>query len=200
MMQSAQQMPPEARNWAMQQAGQAMMNSAQPPPAAGQPGQPQQPPQQQVPSNQAPWWMKYAAKALGAVGGLIAIGLGAFNCVTVTPLYLLAGIWQIMAGFLVTVLEAPFLCMFIDFVQNLSKKMENASAFFKGGLYIAIAIPAVLMCQTASIIIGSGLIFSAGVLNGLMALGKKASREEMLGNAASDKVPIVVDPQPMATS
>ena len=52
----------------------------------------------------------------------------------VTPRVLLCGS---MAGFLVTVLEAPFLCMFIDFVQNLSKKMENASAFFKGGLYIA---------------------------------------------------------------
>ena len=30
------------------------------------------------------------------------------------------------------------------------------------------------MCQTASIIIGSGLIFTAGVLYGLMALGKKS--------------------------
>ena len=42
-----------------------------------------------------------------------------------------------MAGFVVTVLEAPFLCMFIDFVQTISKKMENASSFFKGGVYIA---------------------------------------------------------------
>ena len=41
-----------------------------------------------------------------------------------------------VAGFLVTVLEAPFLCMFIDFVQTISKKMENSSAFFKGGLYV----------------------------------------------------------------
>ena len=51
-----------------------MMNSAQPPPpAGGQPGQPQQPQQQQQQQdnpNQAPWWMKYAAKGLGTIGGL----------------------------------------------------------------------------------------------------------------------------------
>ena len=41
-----------------------------------------------------------------------------------------------LAGFLVTILEAPFLCMFIDFVQTISKKMENSSAYFKGALYV----------------------------------------------------------------
>ncbi|XP_037080606.1 calcium channel flower-like isoform X2 [Pollicipes pollicipes] len=174
-----------------------MMNSAQPPPPQQQ--QQQQPAPDAAAAPQAPWWMKYASKGVGAIGGLIAIGLGAFNCFTLTPLYLVAGIWQMMAGFVVTVLEAPFLCMFIDFVQTASKKMDTLSPFFKGGLYIGLAIPAVLMCGTASIIIGSGLIFVAGVLNGLMALGRKASRKEMMDNAA-DKNPIVNEAQPMATS
>jgi len=168
-----------------------MMNSAQPP------QQQQQPLQEEAPANQAPWWMKYATKAVGAIGGLVAIGLGAFNCFTLTPLCLVAGIWQMLAGFLVTLLEAPFLCMFLDFVQTIAKKMDSISLFVKAGLYIAIAIPPVFMCDSASVIIGSGLIFTAGVLSGLMALGKKASRKEMLDNAASDKAPIVNSAVPM---
>ena len=51
-------------------------------------------------------------------------------------LTLSAPICDRLAGFLVTIWEAPFLCMFIDFVQTISKKMENSSAYFKGALYV----------------------------------------------------------------
>jgi hypothetical protein len=38
-------------------------------------------------------------------------------------------------------------------------------------------------CQELQSIFGSGLIFTTGVINGLMSLGRKASQQEMMSNA-----------------
>lgn len=37
----------------------------------------------------------------------------------------------------------------------------------------SIAIPAIILCPSLSSIFGSGLIFTTGILYGMMALGKK---------------------------
>lgn len=156
-----------------------------------------------VPLQNAPWWLKYAAKGLGTIAGVLAMGLGAFNCITVTPKCLVAGILQMIAGFLVTVFEAPYLCMFLDFVQKISGYLDNKPLYMKGGFFVLLAIPPVLLCGgNASVIIGSGLIFVSGVLYGLMGLGKKASREEMERAAAAnnDRSPIIGQAQPMGTA
>ncbi|KAG8230936.1 hypothetical protein J437_LFUL002969 [Ladona fulva] len=146
----------------------------------------QRPGQDAAQKDDVPWWMKYAGRGLGTVGGLLAIGLGVSMCFGIVLAdvgCLLGGIWQMIAGFLVVVVEAPCCCMFIDFVQNISDWVERKPYFYRGAFYCGIALPSVFMCFGFSSIIGSGLIFATGVIYGMMSLGKKGTREDMASAA-----------------
>ncbi|GLV48619.1 flower [Carabus blaptoides fortunei] len=137
------------------------------------------------------WWLKYAGRGLGTVGSFIAIFLGVWNCVSVLLGHigcLVSGMWQMVAGFLVIVCEAPCCCLFVDFVQNLSEWVDKRPYWNRAVAYVVLAIPAIILCPSMSSIFGSGLIFTTGVLYGMMALGRKATAEEMVASATTDSV------------
>lgn len=159
----------------------------------------QRPNQDLVSKDEVPWWLKYTGRGLGTVGSGVAMLLGFWNCIGIllgNVECLLSGVWQILAGFVVIVIEAPCCCLFIDFVQNISDSVEKRPYWNRAALYMCIAVPAVILCPGIGSVFGSGLIFATGVLYGIMALGKKASAEEMRANAAQ----LVDNAQPMATS
>uniref|UniRef100_A0A2P2HWS1 Calcium channel flower n=1 Tax=Hirondellea gigas TaxID=1518452 RepID=A0A2P2HWS1_9CRUS len=137
------------------------------------------------PDGESPWWLKYGARGVGTAGGLIAMGLGFLNCLTLSAYCLGAGIYQLLAGFVVVSAEAPCCCMFIDFVQLYSKFVEDRPPWQKAALYCGLAIPGICLCPNLSIFFGSGFIFLTGVLYGMMALGKKGSRNDMIAAAQS---------------
>ncbi|KAF2893885.1 hypothetical protein ILUMI_12291 [Ignelater luminosus] len=149
------------------------------------------PGQDVVPKDDVPWWMRYGGRAVGTIGGFIAIFLGVFNCTSIITAdlgCLISGIWQILAGFIAICTEAPCCCMFVDYVQNLSDWVEKRPYWNRAVAYVVLAIPAIVLCPTLSSIFGSGLIFLTGVIYGMMALGKKASVEEMRSTAAAAEV------------
>ncbi|XP_075991850.1 calcium channel flower isoform X1 [Anticarsia gemmatalis] len=136
-----------------------------------------------------PWWMRYAGRGVGTVGGFIAIITGLINCISIVVLNvtcLIAGIWQMLAGFIVIVCEAPCCCFFIDYVQTLSDKVETRPYWNKAALYIGLSVVPFFMCfLSMSTWFGSGLIFATGIIYGMMALGKKASIDDMRTSAAN---------------
>ncbi|XP_032530032.1 calcium channel flower isoform X2 [Danaus plexippus] len=140
-----------------------------------------------------PWWMRYAGRGLGTVGSAIAIFLGLLNCITILPFNVLcipAGVWQMLAGFIVMVCEAPCCCFFIDYIQVLSDKVESRPYWQKGALYIGLALPPFFLCLlSVSTFLGSGLIFATGVVYGMMGVGKKGSRDDMAAMAAGGSTP-----------
>ncbi|XP_022820509.1 calcium channel flower isoform X2 [Spodoptera litura] len=140
-----------------------------------------------------PWWMRYAGRGVGTVGGFIAIILGLLNCISIVLLdvgCLIAGIWQMLAGFIVIVCEAPCCCFFIDYVQTLSDKMETRPYWNKAACYVGLSVPPFFMCFISmSTWFGSGLIFATGIIYGMMALGKKGSRDDMAAMAAGGTTP-----------
>ncbi|CAL1261241.1 unnamed protein product [Larinioides sclopetarius] len=150
-----------------------------PEPAAG-PGRPQQ-----TPSDDVPWWLKYGVKFLGSVAALAALALGAMACLTITPRCLLAGIVQMLCGVLVALIEAPFLCMFLDFAQIPSAYFDGKPPWLRGLLYIVISIIPVSLCAGISTLFGSGLIFVTGSLYGLTSLRRKAPVQDMRMQASS---------------
>ncbi|KAJ4442474.1 hypothetical protein ANN_04060 [Periplaneta americana] len=89
-----------------------------------------------------------------------------------------------VAGALVIVIEAPCCCLFIDFVQNFSDWVEKRPYWNRAALYCVIALPAIFLCPGLGSIFGSGLIFTTGVIYGLMALGRKGSRQDMAAMAS----------------
>lgn len=137
----------------------------------------------------APWYMKYAGKAAGIGGGLVAIFFGFWCCISLSPLCIVAGIWQICAGLFVVTLEAPFCCMFLDFVQKAVAKVDGRPTWQKALVYLVLAIPAIFLCTNMSTVVGSGCLFLVAVFYGLTSLGRKASREEMSAAAGTTAYP-----------
>ncbi|XP_053599865.1 calcium channel flower isoform X2 [Plodia interpunctella] len=145
-----------------------------------------------VQKDDVPWWMRYGGRGLGTVGSFFAILFGLLNCTGILYLNvqcLIAGIWQMLAGFLVIVCEAPCCCFFIDYVQTLSDKVDSRPYWNKAVLYCGLAVPPFLMCISVSTFLGSGVIFATGVIYGMMALGRKGSRDDMAAMAAGGTTP-----------
>lgn len=136
-----------------------------------------------------PWYMKYAGKAAGIGGGLVAIFFGFWCCLSLSPLCIIAGIWQICAGLFVVTLEAPFCCMFLDVVQKAVAKVDGRPTWQKALVYLVLAIPPISMCFSISTLIGSGFIFLAAVIYGMMVLGPKGSKADMAAAATEGEVP-----------
>ncbi|KAL2726625.1 calcium channel flower isoform X1 [Vespula squamosa] len=170
----------------------------------------QRPGQDPVAKDDIPWWMKYAGRGLGTIGGFIAIFLGVWNCATIllaSIICFLSGIWQMVAGFIVLMIEAPCCCMFIDFVQNLSDMVENKPYWNRAAAYCILALPPVFLCPGINSILGSGFIFATGIIYGLMSIGRKASWGEMRSAAMETQTPsssmqstLVENAQPMGYS
>ncbi|XP_015042830.1 calcium channel flower isoform X1 [Drosophila miranda] len=162
-----------------------------------------------------PWYLKYGSRLLGIVAAFFAILFGLWNVLSIITLSvscLVAGIIQMIAGFIVMVLEAPCCFVCIEQVNGIADKVDAKPMYFRAGLYCALAVPPIFMCFGLASLFGSGLIFATGAVYAMMALGKKASAEDMRaaaqqtgyggnGTAASttnDRAGIVNNAQPFS--
>ncbi|XP_018319623.1 calcium channel flower isoform X2 [Agrilus planipennis] len=137
-----------------------------------------------VEKDDVPWWLRYAGRGLGTVGGFIAMFFGVWMCLTVYAECLFGGIIQMVAGGITIGIEAPCCCLCIGFIQDLSDRIEKRPYWNKALAYVIMALPPIIMCPGLSSIFGSGLIFTTGVVYGMMALGRKGSREDMAAMAS----------------
>lgn len=146
------------------------------------------PGQDNVPRDDVPWHLKYGGRAAGIVGGFFAVLFGLYNCIGILlgdVGCLIGGILQIVAGFVVLAIEAPCCFIFIDYVQQAAEKADQRPYWNRAALYCIIAIPPVVLCLGLGSLFGCGLIFVTGMLYGMMALGKKASLEDMRAAATT---------------
>lgn len=137
-----------------------------------------------------PWYFKYGSRALGIVGAFFCVLFGLWNCLGIllaNVMCFISGIIQILIGFMVMAIEAPFCCMFIDHVQVLSAKIEEKPLYIKAAIFCVSAVIPVLLCLGLGSIFACGLVFASGVIYGMMGLGKKASREDMAAAATADQ-------------
>lgn len=70
----------------------------------------------------------------------VAIIFGLWNCFGILlgdVRCLLSGMWQMVAGFLVIVCEAPCCCMFVDSVQQVSEFVERKPHWQKAVGYMS---------------------------------------------------------------
>lgn len=134
------------------------------------------------------WWLKFLARGVGTVGGIVAMATGVVTCVSLHAICILAGVLQIFIGFVVTVFEAPCCCQFIDFADRIGKFSEKRPYWQKAVTYCILGLIPIISCFGLSTVFGSGLVFAAGAVYGLMAIGKKADRETMMAKAKGDDV------------
>jgi len=137
-----------------------------------------------------PWWMKYMCKTAAILSGCASMFFGAWNIMTIfgdTLLCMGAGVWQIAAGFIIIVIEAPFCCMFLSFVAAFAEMAEARPPWQKAVLYIVFAIPPWFLCISLPTIIGSLAVGATGFLYGTQMVGKKASSADMAAAAKGNE-------------
>nr|XP_008539592.1 PREDICTED: calcium channel flower homolog isoform X2 [Equus przewalskii] len=60
---------------------------------------------------------------------------GLFNCITIHPLNIAAGVWMILNAFILLLCEAPFCCQFVEFANTVSEKVDRLRSWQKAVFY-----------------------------------------------------------------
>jgi hypothetical protein len=160
-----------------------------------------------------PWWFNSIGRFFGILGGLAAIVLGTWSFVWHTmfidPRGIASDIVLVLAGSIALTVEAPCCCVACKCGAKLARCFESLKFWHKSALFVVLSIPAVAICQNHHSVIGGALLFVAAIAFGLLSLGKKASREEMIENAQQldnetrrnvDKIKLVFAEEKPATS
>uniref|UniRef100_A0A914VCW8 Calcium channel flower n=1 Tax=Plectus sambesii TaxID=2011161 RepID=A0A914VCW8_9BILA len=119
-----------------------------------------------------PWWVRYLAKGLGVVGGFVAVFFAILGFFTFDAGCIVAVLLQLVFGLLMVALEAPFCCMFVDFIEKIANFSESRGFWQKGLLYIALGLIPMVICFELNTFLGGALIIGSGAVYGFMALGK----------------------------
>ncbi|XP_016052052.1 PREDICTED: calcium channel flower homolog [Miniopterus natalensis] len=119
------------------------------------------------------WWYRWLCRLSGVLGAISCAISGFFNCITINPLNIAAGVWMIMNAFILLLCEAPFCCPFIEFANTVAAKADRLSSWQKAGFYCGMAIVPIITSLTLTTLLGNAIAFATGVLYGLSALGKK---------------------------
>jgi len=116
---------------------------------------------------------------VGTVAGILAMFFGLWELITISVTCMLIAVLMMLEGFVMVLLEAPCLCPFLDFAQLPSKYMENRPHWIRATIYLLFAAIPFLSCPGPTSFMGCGLIVITSGIYLLMALGKKASADEM---------------------
>lgn len=134
----------------------------------------------------APWLFSTLARGVSTVAGLLSIFFGFWAMIGFDFGCLLAGILLICEGLLVTLIESPCLCVFLDFALIPSRFYEGKPHWWKAVSYALFAVIPFFICQGFSTILSCCLLAAASACYLVLSLGKKASLEEMRAKAMSE--------------
>ncbi|XP_006062539.1 calcium channel flower homolog isoform X1 [Bubalus bubalis] len=98
---------------------------------------------------------------------------GLFNCITIHPLNIAAGVWMVMNASVLLLCEAPFCCQFMEFANAVAAKADRLRSWQKAVFYCGMAVVPIVISLTLTTLLGNAIAFATGVLYGLSALGKK---------------------------
>uniref|UniRef100_UPI00398F1C87 calcium channel flower homolog isoform X2 n=1 Tax=Pristiophorus japonicus TaxID=55135 RepID=UPI00398F1C87 len=119
------------------------------------------------------WWYRWLCRAAAVTGGVSCAIAGVWNCVTIDPLNIAAGVWMVLNAFILFLCEAPFCCQFIEFANTVSARADKLRYWQKAFLYCGLAIFPVFLRFSFTTLFGNAIAFASGVLYGLASLGKK---------------------------
>ncbi|XP_004613473.1 calcium channel flower homolog isoform X2 [Sorex araneus] len=119
------------------------------------------------------WWYRWLCRLAGVLGAVSCAISGLFNCVTIHPLNIAAGVWMIMNAFVLLLCEAPFCCPFLEFANAVAERVDRWRSWQKAVFYCGMAVVPVVISLTLTTLLGNAVAFTAGVLHGLSALGRK---------------------------
>ncbi|XP_041048749.1 calcium channel flower homolog isoform X1 [Carcharodon carcharias] len=81
------------------------------------------------------WWYRWLCRIAGVIGGISCAVAGLWNCVTIDPLNIAAGVWMVLNAFVLFLCEAPFCCQFIEFANAVSARADKVRYWQKAIFY-----------------------------------------------------------------
>ncbi|KAG9266037.1 calcium channel flower homolog isoform X1 [Astyanax mexicanus] len=119
------------------------------------------------------WWYRWICKTAAVLGGLACAVMGVWNCVTVHPLNIAAGVWMVLTACVLFICEVPFCCQFVEFANAVADRADRMRPWQKALLYCGMALFPVFLSFSITTLFGNAIAFATGVLYGLASLGKK---------------------------
>ncbi|CAB1446992.1 unnamed protein product [Pleuronectes platessa] len=86
------------------------------------------------------WWYRWLCKIAGVLGGISCAVAGVWNCVTVNPLNIAAGVWMVLNAFVLFLCEVPFCCQFIEFANAIAARADKLKPWQKALFYCGMAL------------------------------------------------------------
>ncbi|XP_009186186.2 calcium channel flower homolog isoform X4 [Papio anubis] len=86
------------------------------------------------------WWYRWLCRLSGVLGAVSCAISGLFNCITIHPLNIAAGVWMIMNAFILLLCEAPFCCQFIEFANTVAEKVDQLRSWQKAVFYCGFSL------------------------------------------------------------
>uniref|UniRef100_A0A671PD95 Calcium channel flower homolog n=1 Tax=Sinocyclocheilus anshuiensis TaxID=1608454 RepID=A0A671PD95_9TELE len=81
------------------------------------------------------WWYRWICKLAGVLGGISCASMGIWNCVTVNPLNIAAGVWMVLTAFVLFLCEVPFCCQFVEFANAIAARADRLKPWQKALFY-----------------------------------------------------------------
>merc|ERR1719427_375557 len=90
---------------------------------------------------------------------------------------------MILNGVLLLIFEAPVCCGFFEGTKKIASWIDGRKYWQKGIIYLIMAVIPLIPSRSLTSFLGCVPVFATGVFYGLLSLGKKADRSEMMTNA-----------------
>jgi len=133
------------------------------------------------------WWCKILVKVVGVVAAIISVVAAVPNLINIiNPLCIISACLMILNGALLLLFEAPVCCSFVESAKKVGAWIEKRRYWHKGIIYIILAALPIIPYRNLTIIFGCVPVFATGTFYGMLSLGKKADRNEMMTNAESN--------------
>ncbi|XP_055397559.1 calcium channel flower homolog isoform X2 [Bubalus kerabau] len=81
------------------------------------------------------WWYRWLCRLSGVLGAVSCAISGLFNCITIHPLNIAAGVWMVMNASVLLLCEAPFCCQFMEFANAVAAKADRLRSWQKAVFY-----------------------------------------------------------------
>ncbi|CAF1432684.1 unnamed protein product [Adineta steineri] len=147
------------------------------------------------------FWFRWLIRIVAIVTGILAMVCGVFGALSVSASCIAAGVLMIFFGFSMIMFEVPICCQFVSYTQPVAKFSERRPTWQKAMIYSIPPLLPLVLCQSVSIVLGFICLLVNGAIQFMLAVGKKASREEMLSRAgvsgANDRGPPVPNGPPV---
>merc|ERR1712048_288433 len=137
------------------------------------------------------FWLKYLLRIVGTLGAIVATIIGLITLIeaVVSPIRILQGALCLFLATVMFLFEATIVCSGVTFMQRFMHLVGKIKHWHKAALYGGLCIVIVCVQFSISMLLWMLVPFASATLYGMVALGRKADRQDMMQAARGTSTP-----------